>query len=202
MSSLPLPAPSAALAGRLRDAVGRYRTLVTRLSRIEEAASTLELELVQLQDALVAVPRAAVPSTPGTSATRAVTLGSDVLRRAAEAGVASVTLERRSDGSADARIDAGAPFRLAPGLADLLSVLVTDTEDSVDALVGWKRLDEVAMLLAQKGGRSMTRHGVTQKVHRLRHELLQRGGVNPFLVQTNRRRGVRFALRRRPAEES
>jgi hypothetical protein len=100
---------------------------------------------------------------------------------------------------ADIRIDGGKQFSLPPTLADLLTALSIDNGLSDDEFVGWKTLGEVAEYLARRSGRPVTKRAITQNVYRLRKELFDRGGVNPYLVQTNRRRGVRFAFRRKPS---
>jgi hypothetical protein len=106
-------------------------------------------------------------------------------------------IKPRSDGFSDVRIDAGKSFALPPMLADLLAVLSLTGAASDDGLVGWKTIDEVAILLGKRSSRRFSRHAVTQSIYRLRKELFNRGGANPYLIQTNRRRGVRFALRQK-----
>jgi hypothetical protein len=106
-------------------------------------------------------------------------------------------ITRRFDGSADVRVDGGQLFTLPPALADLLAILAADRDSDHTGIVGWKPLETIARLIEKKTGRLITKHAVTQQIHRLRQELYERGRVNPWLVQTNRRLGARFALRSR-----
>ena len=180
----------------LNDLVRRHGALLSRISRAEELADVIACDLEQLQshfavDALISDGDGSSPA--GRCNLRAL----ETLRQIAEAGTSSLELNHRADGSAEVRIAAGKQFTLPPTLAHLLSILSDDSGRSDEGLVGWKTLDEVAILLQKREGRPFTRHGVTQQVYRLRKELFQRGGVNPFLVQTNRRLGVRFAVRRK-----
>jgi hypothetical protein len=193
----PLPAPAAdggGLVRELRDLVRRQRLLLERLSRAEELADGLAQDLSQLESLIAgrgAAPAraAAAPRADGGDTRRS-------LRRTAESGVGKVEIRARADGTAEVRVDGGPSFALAPVLGDLLAVLSLDGGRAPDGLVAWKTLDEVAILLGKKTGRPVRRHTATQHIYRLRRELFARGGVNPFLVQTHRRLGARFALRR------
>jgi hypothetical protein len=120
------------------------------------------------------------------------------LRQLAEAGAHSLEIKPRADGRAEVRIDGGKRFTLPPLLADVLRILAIDNGPTDDDLVGWKTPDEVAILLTKNSGKQFKKHAVTQNVYRLRKALFAQGGANPFLVQTNRQRGVRFARRRQP----
>jgi hypothetical protein len=183
----------------IRRLARRQESLRRRLSKLEEDADSLALDLTSLAEevdgGIVAWaadrPQPLAPAASGAEARAA-------LRRTAETGVVSVRLAPRSDGSADVAVDEGASFLLPPTLADLLSILAsTRNTDPGDGLVGWKTIDEIARLLEKKSGRSFSVHAVTQQIYRLRRELFERGGINPWLVQTNRRLGARFALRAR-----
>lgn len=181
------------LLPQLRALVARHRRLVERLSRAEELADALALDLEEIERALAGTGSQAVAAvgcpSPGLGDRGA-------LARTAEAGVAALSVEWSSDGAAEVRLDGGKAFRLPAGLAELLEVLALDSGRGADGLVGWKSLDEVAILVGKRRGRPVRRHAVTQLVYRLRRELFARGAVNPYLVQSSRRRGVRFALRR------
>jgi hypothetical protein len=184
------------LLRELRRLSERQRALVRRMSRDEELADAIAQDLVELERDL----REGSFGNPGDGATKArrhrsVETGR-VLRIAAEAGVTSLKMSKRADGSVRVRIDGSQEFELPPALADLLWVLAQDSGRSEDGLIGWKTPDEAAILLAKKQGRTSSKHALTQNIYRLRTALADRGGVNPFLVQTHRRLGVRFALRR------
>ena len=188
----------------LSDIVRRYRSLVTRISSAELLADNIAFELARLESYLKTrafnePPGDYSPVQRGNSAKF-----KEHLRRMAEPGVLSLEIKARTDGLAEVRIDAGKQFTLPPMLADLLYTLSIDSGPTDDDLVGWKTLDEVAILLSKKIGKRFTRHSVTQNIYRLRQELFKRAGANPFLIQTNKRRGVRFALKRKrfPAIES
>lgn len=180
------------LARELRELVRRQRLLLERLSRAEELADGLAQDLAQLESAVAGGGKKAAAPAAG----RADGDTRRLLRRSAEAGVCKLEIRARADGSAEVRVEGGPAFALAPVLGDLLAVLSLDGGQASDGLVGWKTLDEVAILLGKKTGRPVRRHTATQHIYRLRRELFARGGVNPFLVQTHRRLGARFALRR------
>jgi hypothetical protein len=174
---------------RLRNLAERQRSLIKRISRIEIEADAIAQELFELIEEDYVIAR--VSKAPGKyEAAR-------TLKEMADAGVATLEIKPRSDGLSDARIDGGKAFTLPPMLADLLYVLSIDSGRSFDNMVGFKTFAEVAILLRKKAGKELTRRAVVQNIFRLRNELRTRGGVNPFLIQTNRRLGVRFALRRR-----
>ena len=174
----------------------RYRQLVSRISNAELLADEIAADLAKLEECFdenTPVARADGPYLNERRGNRV----QEQLRRVAEGGALTLDIKRRADGLAEVRIDDGQPFTLPPVLADLLYILAVDTGLTTDELIGWKSLDEVAILLGKNEGRKLARHAVTQSIYRLRRELFNRGGINPFLVQTNRRRGVRFALKRK-----
>jgi hypothetical protein len=181
------------LLPQVRALVARHRRLVERLSRAEELADALALDLEEIERALAGAGSA------GRAPAGAVSPGlgdRGALRRTAEAGVSSLAVAWCADGAAEVRLDGGKAFRLPAGLAELLEILALDSGRRADGLVGWKTLDEVAILVGKRRGQPVRRHAVTQLVYRLRRELFARGAVNPYLVQSSRRHGVRFALRR------
>jgi hypothetical protein len=182
---------------QIRDLARRYRSLVAKLSSAELLADQLSLELTRIEKCLekgVVAETCVVEKICGRESKVEM---KEQLLRLAETGAATLEIKARADGMCDVRIDAGKPFKLPPMLADLLAILSLDGGASADGLVGWKTLDEVAILLAKRSGKRFSRHTVTQSVYRLRRELFNRGGANPYLVQTNRRRGARFALKQR-----
>jgi hypothetical protein len=187
-------------ASSIRRLARRQESLRRRISKLEEDADSLALDLANLADDLEGQPVATV-SDSRRGDRRSGHDARAALQHTAEAGVGSVRMLPRSDGSADVLVDGGKQFTLPPTLADLLAILTTSRGwEPRDGLVGWKTLDDIARLLEKKSGRTFTLHAVTQQVYRLRREIFERGGVNPWLVQTNRRLGVRFALRLSPAQ--
>lgn len=195
------PNPSSEeLVQLMRDLARRYTRLVSRISKVEEVAGIIELEL------LATISRLEKLASEGPQREASAWKGSELalertdinpLRRLAQYGVGSIDIKCLIDGSFEVSIDGGKSFRLSTALGELLSVLVLDTGRSEDDKVGWKSLDEAAILVSKRLGRRVTRHALTQNLYRLRKEMFRRGGINPFLVQVNRNRGVRFGVRRR-----
>ena len=190
----------------IRGLARRHKNLVTRISKAELNASFIEYELFQLLKMFEEClddgadgfeGDGAAASSPDTSLKP-----SRPLRYLAESGTSSLEIKSRPDGMADIRIDGGKKFTLPPTLADLMTALSIDNGLSEDAFVGWKTVGEIAEYLAKRSGRPATKRAITQNVYRLRRELFDRGGVNPYLVQTNRRRGLRFAIRRKASPVS
>jgi DNA-binding response OmpR family regulator len=179
----------AELLSLIRAVQRRHKLLLARISKTEELADAIACDI----ERLLTLVEAGTLTHAGADYT---------LRGRKEngqnnhqtPGAFSVELDSRADGSAVVRID-GKEFKFSPTLADLLAVLCEDTGRSADDLIGWKSINEVARLLKKKTGRRFTNHVVTQNVHRLR-QVLFKAGLNPDLVQTNRRYGLRFALRR------
>lgn len=185
----------------VRGLARRYKNLVNRISKAEMNATFIEYELFQLLKMMeecldVSADELAVDVAPGL-ALEAQAKPQKSFRYLAESGTSSLEIKARPDGMADIRIDGGKQFTLPPTLADLMTALSIDNGLSDDAFVGWKTVKEIAEYLARQSGRPVTKRAITQNVYRLRKQLFDRGGVNPYLVQTNRRRGVRFALRRK-----
>jgi len=185
----------------VRGLARRYKNLVNRISKAEMNATFIEYELFQLLKMMEecldeGAEEFAVDVAPGL-ALEAHAKPQKSFRYLAESGTSSLEIKARPDGMADIRIDGGKQFTLPPALADLMTALSMDNGLSDDAFVGWKTVKEIAEYLARQSGRPVTKRAITQNVYRLRKQLFDRGGVNPYLVQTNRRRGVRFALRRK-----
>lgn len=189
----------------MRGLARRYKSLVNRISKAEMNATFIEYELFQLiktmeeyleqnDDRVDESAKDAAASALPVQTRRGTT---NPLRHLAEAGAASLEIHPRPDGTADVRVDGGKQFNLPPNLADLMTALSIDNGAGDDGFVGWKTSKEIAEYLAKQSGKSVSKRAITQIVYRLRKELFDRGGVNPYLVQTNRRRGFRFALRRK-----
>lgn len=185
----------------MRGLARRYKGLVNKISKAEMNATFIEYEMFQLLKMLEQL------SDEGTEDFAEGVADSRGGERAkakkplfylAESGVSSLEIKPRPDGMADIRIDGGKRFTLSPTLADLMTALSIDNGLSDDSLVGWKPVKEIAEYLSTQSGRPVSKRAITQSVYRLRKELFDRGGVNPYLVQTNRRRGIRLALRRKP----
>jgi hypothetical protein len=185
------------LLEQIRELARRHRSLLSRLSNAELLADTIALDLSRIEKCLETGELAPVGEDERLARQKECGQRRDQLRLLADSGATTLEIKPRSDGLSDVRIDAGKRFSLPPFLADLLSVLSLNGATSDDGLVGWKTIDEIAILLGKRSSRRFSRHAVTQSIYRLRKELFNRGGANPYLVQTNRRRGVRFALKQR-----
>ena len=182
----------------MRGIARRYKNLVNKISRAEMNATFIEYEMFQLLKMME--EWAYQPDeTPGVQGSNMEAHGrpNKSLRYLAESGALSLEIKTRPDGVANVRIDGGKQFTLPPTLADLMTALSIDNGPGDDAFVGWKSFKDVADYLTKQSGKPVSKRAITQNLYRLRKELFDRGGVNPYLVQTNRRRGIRFALRRK-----
>jgi len=106
-------------------------------------------------------------------------------------------ISRHADGWATIRIDTEKPFRLSPSLSDFLEHLASDEAASDDSLVAWKSRASLWEWLRKHSGRGVGAKYVNKRVSDLRTHL-ENAGIERDLVQTHRRKGVRFALRRSP----
>lgn len=182
----------------MRGIARRYKNIVNKISKAEMNASFIEYEMFQLVKMMEEWTDETDDNrdTPEFDAQKRDGVKRP-LRYLAESGASTLEIKALPDGSAMVRIDGGKEFTLPPTLVDLMSALSIDNGQRDDAFVGWKSVKEVAEFLTKRSGKPATKRAITQNLYRLRRELFERGGVNPYLVQTNRRRGLRFALRRR-----
>lgn len=185
----------------MRGIARRYKNLVSKISRAEMNATFIEYEMFQLLKLMEEMLHQSAGEFGGGAAESSVQDApakiNKSLRYLADAGAAMLEIKTRPDGMADVRIDGGKSFTLPPTLADLITALSIDNGQCEDAFVGWKTIREVADYLSRQSNKPVTKRAITQNIYRLRRELFDRGGVNPYLIQTNRRRGIRFALRRK-----
>jgi hypothetical protein len=85
---------------------------------------------------------------------------------------------------------------LSPLVAVLMETLQADTGPTTDScLVGWKSVGAIQAALKNATNQESTEHAVKQLVLRLRR-LLENHGESRSLVQSHRRFGYRFAVRR------
>lgn len=188
-----------AAAKMFRDVKKGLNTLLTKMDQVDLLADSLSLDIAALEEFLETGQLPLSSPRPAASRRQEKAQADEQLRQLAAAGAHSLEISLRADGVAEVRIDGGKRFSLPPLLADMLRILAIDNGPSTDELVGWKTLDEVAILLAKNTGGQVKKHAVTQNIYRLRKAMFAQGGANPYLIQTNRQRGVRFARRRRPA---
>jgi len=183
-----------ALQRRIRRLLHELEALARAASRIEERLDGVVFDAVEILQAIekAGLNPEVIPVPRSTDSD-----GDLLLRRLAESGVSRLEVVRRSTGDADVRIDGGQQFVLPRALTALLTALARDTGDG-KGLVGWKEKGEIADLLAKELGERPSRGALDQLIWRLR-KALRSAGVNPFLIQTCRHQGARFALRvRRP----
>ena len=109
----------------------------------------------------------------------------------------NLEIQSRPDGSAVFSIDGGRKFVLAQQLAEVLRFIASGEKDrsGSDLLVGWRSRTEVLSFLADSAGRSYEPRYLNNLVHRLRMAL-KKADYHCDLIQTNRQKGVRFALKR------
>jgi hypothetical protein len=181
-----------ALQRRFKKLLRELESLARSASRIEERLDEVVFDAAEI---LQAFQRAGLDPevAPASRSPNANSDGDLILRRLAESGANRLEVVRRSTGDADVRIDEGEWFVLPRALTALLTALARDTGDG-EGLVGWKEKGELADLLAKELGERPSRGALDQLIWRLR-KALRTAGVNPFLVQTCRHQGGRFALR-------
>src|SRR5687767_12515335 len=148
----------------IRRLARRQESLRRRLSKLEEEADSLALDLTSLADhvdgggAIASAADRGVPRTREGSGADA----REALRRTAESGAGSIRVAPRADGAADVIVDGGRRFTLPPTLGALLTILFSNRGGAGgDGLVGWKTLDDIVHLLEKKSGRPFTVHAVT-----------------------------------------
>lgn len=199
MQFSPKPTSQPSVATSLYALLTQAQHLATCLSDVEEQCDALAWNVLGLYDAMKDNREVLGRGAPQAlrSLRRRVRAMEERERIWARSGVAAVKIVRRAaDGSASVWVE-GCPakFDLAPTLAALLEILITDPGTSDDALIGWRSRDEVARMLGARLGKTVGQHSLTQDLARLT-DALTAANVNPFLIQREDVRGLRFALRR------
>jgi len=173
------------------------RRLKAKLERVAgdlydrgDTVDALAKELEHLLDALHEGAVIAPPARPARSAQE-----EHVMRAEAAAGATSVDVVRGVDGTCSVSIGGRRPFGVAPKIANLVTVLAVPGGITHDGLAGWRTHAEVATALNKRTGGALGPRGVPRVVHKLRRAFRD-AGENHLLVQTNRRWGVRLAVRR------
>jgi hypothetical protein len=186
-----------ALLAKVRELRQEVGALRRAHARAEERFDSVDQDLAALEDAIAVVCGGKpVSKTPDPPLNRKPAESSHLLELAAQSGVAKLEIKRLATGVALVRVDGGKAFRLSATLSSFLATLALDNAKADGELVGWKTMPELIEHLQKHLGRAFTPHAVHQLAWRLRSELASRGGVNPFLVQTHRQLGMRFALRK------
>ena len=181
---------------RLHALQGKLKKLADMVSKAEELAANIECELAALVTEAEHESPAMHSGDMRSSRSVPRTCGRNPRVRRLHGGVAqSLRIASRPDGTAVVQVDRGAKMVLAATLARLLIILSTDNDRSDDGVVGWKTFEEVAILMEKKTGRRHSRGAVNQLIYRLRKEFMENGAsMDP--IQTSRKLGMRFALKR------
>ena len=115
------------------------------------------------------------------------------LKAQADQGVRDVEIVRRRKG-AKLKIPGHPTVRVTHGEADILDVLVDRDGDQASRPGGWITADQLARCLSKRGQAPVTPRAIVQRICRLRQRM-RTGGLNKYLLQSDRTRGYRFALR-------
>lgn len=159
-----------------------------QVERVAQVAAVIEKVALQPELGSGTGGRATSPFRTSPAETHA-------LREAARAGALSLAITWNVDGSAAARINDGQPVRLQAKPAALLRIIAAPGgRDAGDGLVGWRSSVEVAAALGKDTGRPTSLRNLTQTIYKLRRAFRD-AGQNWFLIQTDRRGSLRFALR-------
>lgn len=190
-----LSGPGVSLAVALSKFIKKMRRLDRRAAQLEEEICCLADDFQVVVEAILAGNQDISPNLPNLSKARARRHSSDADKREREKaalGVSNVTVTRQPDGYATVSIECYQEFTLPPILSDLLTLLCGETGRSDDDLVGWKTKTELALSLSKRTGTNVTERAIIQNLYRLR-KCLAAAGVSPYLIQSNRRKGYRFA---------
>ncbi len=179
------------LARRLEALRGTQKLLVSLLARATRLAESLEHGSKKLERELAggSVPRA-IPER------RRERRFEGLLKQLAEPGASALEIRFDYD-FAFVRIDGAEEFDVAARPALFLEIISTGTRPlENDGFCRWHSHREIAELLNRAPGRHILPESVTNLVHRLRKTLVK-NGANPFYVETQELKGVRFRYRRR-----
>lgn len=181
------------LASRLVLLEKKLNQLRRFLDRIDLLVDAIEREMQQLQYEVAPTTETAQPRRRRRQArgNHAADGGKPVDLALSEA--VDIQFVRRGDGGASVCIDGGKWFTLQPKPAALLrTLLMGPRSDKPDS--EWKSYEALAEQLGAKEVDNGVRHRIAQLIYLLRNAL-ETHGVNPDLVQTDRRFGVRFRVK-------
>jgi len=183
----------------VRRTLDELEVLERALSRNEERADSIRQRLTQFIEQLLPMAGGGKPECQKLMLQFNRAGRSDpLLKRVAEFGVESLSLDPLSYGKVRVRVGVGPVFEVSEALGALLGALAEDPRKMPGPLVDYKSLDDLASELSTRLGRPFKRHAVTHLISRLRKTLGSKGAANPWLVQTHSGLGARFALRRPP----
>ncbi len=165
----------------LERVTARVDDEVEKIARVAKILADLSREDAQIGD-------------QGPAAKGRESAQESVLREEARVGC-TLALAWKADGAADVRVNGGRTFRLPPKPAALLGVISEPgSRLASDGSAGWHSYAEVAAALGKITGRATSTRNVIQSIHKLRRAFRD-AGQNWFLIHTDRRGAVRFALR-------
>jgi hypothetical protein len=168
----------------LERLANHFETGVERVDRIAKDLEDLVATWLSTADV------DAVPALPRPAPAEA-----HVLQEEARAGASALDIRWNDDGSAEVRVNGGRAFRLQHRPALLLSIVAAPGGHGGGVgQVGWRSYEEVAHGIAKADGRPVKRDDVTQTLFKLRRAF-RAAEQNWFLIQSDRRGQVRFALR-------
>ena len=170
------------------------RSAVDLLHEVQVLRSALDRQIDRL-DRLEKELRVVIAFLRGSGKTSQV----DVNRPPAEPMAYSLIVKRLPDDSIEIRVDERKAFRLPPLLAALMQFLAAEGDTGGDEFVGWKSREAVAAWIEIMTGKKVRRQYVNNLVSRLRTRFSE-AGMDPALIQTHRRKGARFALKRSAAQ--
>ena len=182
---------------RLLEFKKRLKKLRDVIDRIDDGIlDKIELALIDLEDLLPPLPtyvrksRRGCHKRPISQRKMARPHCSDAHRDFAE----NVQFVRRGDGGASICIDGGEWITLKPRLALLLEALLPRPVGNTTAPAGWISDKSLAAHIGERTVDRRVKHRIAQLVYLLRNEL-ENHGVNPELLERDRRSGTRFRLK-------
>jgi hypothetical protein len=193
----PSRGPDAARAIDVSVVARAFRRLQARLERlarhlsdvcdeVDAAAKALEDLVGRLAGVSSVTPRKGARRSPEDDR---------MMRAEAEAGAPSLDVRRLADGSGEVSVSGRRSFSLPPKLATVLELLLAPGDTADDGLLGWRTPVELAAALGKRVPGSVGARAVSRLVYKLRR-CFRDAGENWRLIQTNRERGVRVAVRR------
>lgn len=185
------------IAKRAERLCAEISSIRRRLSNLEEDFDSVVQNLIELLLEVGAVSTSTHARLSDGASGSPADLQKRLLARISAGGVSSLVLKRCPKRHGIISIENSPCFELPELPTDLLEILADKQgEGAYDPdFPPWKGIKEIARRLEEIYGRSFSKHTIVQNISRLRKLLLDRGDVNPGLVQTNNVNGYRFALR-------
>lgn len=173
--------------------------LTTRVRRLGRLAGALQDLAVDLSDELSIVRRTLAADASGRldAAVACAILRSAHARhqaslRAAVAGAWKMETRRHGRAAVMIRIDEGEWFRVGESDAQIVRMLV-DVPPERDGFPTWQTYGRLVARIRRETGRRRTHRAIVESVYRLRRAF-RRADLNPFLLQVDRRKGLRLLL--------